>query len=227
MYKILIIEDDEIIAKSIEKEISNWGFTAKRITDFQYIIPQFVEFNPQLILLDITLPFFNGYHWCTEIRKLSNVPIVFISSASDNMNIVMAMNMGGDDFIAKPFDLHVLIAKIQAILRRTYDFSTNPNLLEHNGAILNVNDNSITYKDEKDELTKNEYKILQTLLENKGKTVSRDNLMIKLWETDNYVEENTLNVNITRLRRKLESIGLENFIKTKKGLGYIINWGGR
>ena len=225
MYKILIIEDDEIIAKSIEKEISNWGFTAKRITEFQDIIPQFVEFDPQLVLLDITLPFFNGYHWCTEIRKLSKVPIVFISSASDNMNIVMAMNMGGDDFIAKPFDLHVLIAKIQAILRRTYDFSTQSNLLEHNGAILNINDNSISYKGEKLELTKNEYKILQTLLENKGKTVSRDNLMIKLWETDNYVEENTLNVNITRLRRKLESIGLENFIKTKKGLGYIVNWG--
>lgn len=223
MYRILIIEDDEIIAKSIEKEISNWGFTAKRITEFQDIIPQFVEFDPQLVLLDITLPFFNGYHWCTEIRKLSKVPIVFISSASDNMNIVMAMNMGGDDFIAKPFDLHVLIAKIQAILRRTYDFSTQSNLLEHNGAILNINDNSISYKGKKIELTKNEYKILQTLLENKGKTVSRDNLMIKLWETDNYVEENTLNVNITRLRRKLESIGLENFIKTKKGLGYIIN----
>ena len=223
MYKILIIEDDEIIAKSIEKEISNWGFTAKRITDFQNIIPQFIEFDPQLVLLDITLPFFNGYHWCTEIRKLSKVPIVFISSASDNMNIVMAMNMGRDDFIAKPFDLHVLIAKIQTILRRTYDFSNQSNLLEHNGAILNINDNSISYKDEKVELTKNEYKILQTLLENKGKTVSRDNLMIKLWETDNYVEENTLNVNITRLRRKLESIGLENFIKTKKGLGYIVN----
>ncbi|MCI6737431.1 MAG: response regulator transcription factor [Intestinibacter sp.] len=223
MHKILIIEDDEIIAKSIEKEISNWGFTAKRITDFQDIIPQFVEFDPQLVLLDITLPFFNGYHWCTEIRKLSKVPIVFISSASDNMNIVMAMNMGGDDFIAKPFDLHVLIAKIQAILRRTYDFSTQSNLLEHNGAILNINDNSISYKGEKAELTKNEYKILQTLLENKGKTVSRDNLMIKLWETDNYVEENTLNVNITRLRRKLEAIGLKNFITTKKGLGYIIN----
>ena len=223
MHKILIIEDDEIIAKSIEKEISNWGFTAKRITDFQDIIPQFVEFDPQLVLLDITLPFFNGYHWCTEIRKLSKVPIVFISSASDNMNIVMAMNMGGDDFIAKPFDLHVLIAKIQAILRRTYDFSTQSNLLEHNVAILNINDNSISYKGEKVELTKNEYKILQTLLENKGKTVSRDNLMIKLWETDNYVEENTLNVNITRLRRKLEAIGLKNFISTKKGLGYIIN----
>ncbi|MDO5011672.1 MAG: response regulator transcription factor [Intestinibacter bartlettii] len=222
MYKILIIEDDEIIAKSIEKEISNWGFTAKKVTNFQDVIPEFVSFDPQLILLDITLPFFNGYHWCSEIRKLSKVPIVFISSASDNMNIVMAMNMGGDDFISKPFDLHVLVAKIQAILRRTYDFSTQTNLLEHNGAVLNINDNSISHKGEKVELTKNEYKILQTLLENKGKTVSRDNLMIKLWETDNYVEENTLNVNVTRLRRKLESIGLTNFIKTKKGLGYII-----
>lgn len=222
MYKILIIEDDEIIAKSIEKEISNWGFIAKKVTNFQDIIPEFVEFNPQLILLDITLPFYNGYHWCSEIRKLSKVPIVFISSASDNMNIVMAMNMGGDDFISKPFDLHVLVAKIQAILRRTYDFSSQTNLLEHNGAILNINDNSISYNDEKVELTKNEYKILQTLLENKGKTVNRDNLMIKLWETDNYVEENTLNVNVTRLRKKLESIGLTNFIKTKKGIGYII-----
>ena len=222
MHKILIIEDDEIIAKSIEKELSNWGFISKCITDFQNIIPQFVEFDPQLILLDITLPFFNGYHRCREIRKLSKVPIVFISSASDNMNIVMAMNMGGDDFISKPFDLHVLIAKIQAILRRTYDFSTSSNLLEHRGAILNINDNSISYNGEKVELTKNEYKILQTLLENKNKTVSRDNLMIKLWETDNYVEENTLNVNVTRLRKKLESIGLNNFIKTKKGLGYIV-----
>ena len=219
MHKILIIEDDEIISKSIEKELSNWGFISKCITDFQNIIHQFVEFDPQLILLDITLPFFNGYHWCSEIRKLSKVPIVFISSASDNMNIVMAMNMGGDDFISKPFDLHVLIAKIQAILRRTYDFSTSSNLLEHRGAILNINDNSISYNGEKVELTKNEYKILQTLLENKNKTVSRDNLMIKLWETDNYVEENTLNVNVTRLRKKLESIGLNNFIKTKKGLG--------
>ena len=222
MHKILIIEDDEIIAKSIEKELSNWGFISKCITDFQNIIPQFVEFDPQLILLDITLPFFNGYHWCSEIRKLSKVPIVFISSASDNMNIVMAMNMGGDVFISKPFDLHVLIAKIQAIFRRTYDFSTSSNLLEHRGAILNINDNSISYNGGKVELTKNEYKILQTLLENKNKTVSRDNLMIKLWETDNYVEENTLNVNVTRLRKKLESIGLNNFIKTKKGLGYIV-----
>lgn len=223
MHKILIIEDDKIIAKLIEKELCNWGFKIKQITDFSNIIPQFVEFDPQLVLLDITLPFFNGYHWCNQIRNISKVPIIFISSASDNMNIVMAMNMGGDDFIAKPFDLHVLIAKIQAILRRTYDFSTSSNLLEHRGAILNINDNSISYNGEEVELTKNEYKILQTLLENKNKTVSRDNLMIKLWETDNYVEENTLNVNVTRLRKKLEFIGLNNFIKTKKALDILWN----
>lgn len=223
MHKILIIEDDKIIAKLIEKKLCNWGFKIKQITDFSNIIPQFVEFDPQLVLLDITLPFFNGYHWCNQIRNISKVPIIFISSASDNMNIVMAMNMGGDDFIAKPFDLHVLIAKIQAILRRTYDFSTSSNLLEHRGAILNINDNSISYNGEEVELTKNEYKILQTLLENKNKTVSRDNLMIKLWETDNYVEENTLNVNVTRLRKKLEFIGLNNFIKTKKALDILWN----
>ena len=223
MYRVFIVEDDRKIADGMTALINSWGMEARAVKDFSDIMPEFSEFSPHMVLVDITLPFFNGYHWCREIRKVSKLPIVFISSASDNMNIVMAMNMGRDDFIAKPFDLHVLIAKIQAILRRTYDFSNQSNLLEHNGAILNINDNSISYKDEKVELTKNEYKILQTLLENKGKTVSRDNLMIKLWETDNYVEENTLNVNITRLRRKLESIGLENFIKTKKGLGYIVN----
>lgn len=222
MYKILVVEDDESIASSLQKVLTLWGYDVHVATQFKDVFSEFVSLNPQLVLLDIGLPFFNGYHWCSEIRKLSKVPIVFISSASDNMNIVMAMNMGGDDFISKPFDLHVLIAKIQAILRRTYDFSTSSNLLEHRGAILNINDNSISYNGEKVELTKNEYKILQTLLENKNKTVSRDNLMIKLWETDNYVEENTLNVNVTRLRKKLESIGLNNFIKTKKGLGYIV-----
>ena len=222
MHKILIIEDDEIIAKSIEKELSNWGFISKCITDFQNIIPQFVEFDPQLILLDITLPFFNGYHWCSEIRKLSKVPIVFISSASDNMNIVMAMNMGGDDFIAKPVEPSVMIAKIQAILRRTYNMTDKTPVLEHKGAILNLNDTTLLYQDSKIELTKNEFRILQTLLENKGKVVSRDTLMTKLWQIDCYVEENTLTVNVTRLRRKLESAGLTDFIKTKIGYGYII-----
>lgn len=177
---------------------------------------------PQLVLLDISLPFFNGYHWCNEIRKLSKVPIVFISSASDNMNIVMAMNMGGDDFIAKPFDLVVLTAKVQALLRRTYDFSGQTNLIGHRDAILNLSDSTLLYNGVKIELTKNENKILQTLLENKGKTVSRDTLMTRLWETDSFVDENTLTVNITRLRRKLENAGLHSFIITKKGIGYLV-----
>lgn len=220
MHKILIIEDDEIIAKSIEKELSNWGFISKCITDFQNIIPQFVEFDPQLILLDITLPFFNGYHWCSEIRKLSKVPIVFISSASDNMNIVMAMNMGADDFVTKPFDLEVLTVKIQALIRRSYDFSVGNSVISHRDAMLNLTDATVVYKDKKLELTKNELKILQMLMENKEKIVSRDDLMAKIWESDDYIDENTLSVNVNRLRKKLLGIGLDDFIITKKGLGY-------
>ena len=222
MKKILIIEDDEIIAKSIEKELSNWGFISKCITDFQNIIPQFVEFDPQLILLDITLPFFNGYHWCSEIRKLSKVPIVFISSASDNMNIVMAMNMGGDDFIAKPFDLSVLTAKINAVLRRAYSFSGNSDLISHGSVILDISSAVVTNGDKKAELTKNELRILRTLMENAGRIISRDTLMQRLWETDCFVDENTLTVNVSRLRKKLENIGLENYIATKVGMGYMI-----
>jgi len=172
--------------------------------------------------MDITLPFFNGYHWCTEIRKVSKVPIIFISSASDNMNIVMAVNMGGDDFIPKPFDLEVLTAKVQAMLRRTYDFTAPSKLLEHGGAVLNISDGTLTFNEEKTELTKNEYKILQQLLENKGKIVTRNSIMTCLWESDSFVDENTLTVNINRLRRKLENLGLRDFIVTKKGLGYII-----
>ena len=178
--------------------------------------------DPQLVLLDLMLPYFNGYHWCSEIRKVSRVPIVFLSSASDNMNIVMAMNMGGDDFIAKPFDLNVLTAKLQAILRRTYDFGSTEQVLECRGAVLNTSNASLTYQGEKLELTKNEYRILQTLYENMGKVVSRDTLMQRLWETDCFVDENTLTVNVTRLRRKLDGIGLQNFIVTRKGMGYLL-----
>ena len=166
--------------------------------------------------------FYNGYYWCTEIRKVSKVPILFISSASDNMNIVMAMNMGGDDFIAKPFDLNVLMAKIQATLRRTYDFGGQVSILQHRGAILNISDATLTYEGQRIELTKNDYRLLRTLMENKGKVVSRDMLMQKLWEMDSFVDENALTVNIARLRKKLENAGLTDFIGTKKGLGYII-----
>ena len=207
---------------AMKKQIELWGYQVKCAENFQNIISEFTEFDPQLVLLDIMLPFYNGYHWCSEIRKISKVPIMFISSASDNMNIVMAMNMGGDDFIAKPFDLNVLTAKIQAILRRTYDFSGNISVLEHKGAILNLNDMTLTFNNNKLELTKNEFRILQMLMENKGKTVSRNSLMVRLWESDIYVEENTLSVNINRLRKKLDSIGLNDFIRTKSGSGYII-----
>lgn len=222
MYKILIIEDDSVIARITKEHLNSWGYEVECITDFENVLTRFVSFDPQLVLLDISLPFFNGFHWCREIRKVSKVPIVFISSASDNMNIVMAMNMGGDDFITKPFDLNVLTSKVQALLRRTYDFTGQTHLIEHRGAILNTSDSTLTFNGEKIELTKNDYKILHILLENKGKTVSRDTLMTKLWETDSFVDDNTLTVNMTRLRKKLEDIGLREFIKTKKGIGYLV-----
>jgi len=222
MYRILIIEDDLVIAKSIKKHIKSWGYEVECVTDFKNVISDFISYDPQLVLLDISLPFFNGFHWCSEIRKLSKVPIIFISSASDNMNIVMAMNMGGDDFITKPFDLNVLTAKVKALLRRTYDFVGQTNLLEHRGVIVNISDATLLYNNEKIKLTKNENKILQVLIENKGKSVSREDIMIKLWETDSYVDDNTLTVNVTRLRKKLQDIGLSNFIITKKGIGYMV-----
>lgn len=222
MYKIMIVEDDAELANQMAKQIEAWGNQVNCVRDFRNVIGAFTEYDPHMVLMDISLPFFNGYHWCSEIRKISNVPIVFVSSASDNMNIVMAMNMGGDDFISKPIDLEVMTAKIQAVLRRSYDMAGKIPILEHRGAVLNLNDASLTYNGERIELTKNEFRILQTLLENKGKAVSRDTLMIKLWQVDSYVEENTLTVNVTRLRRKLAGAGLSDFIATKVGLGYIV-----
>ena len=216
MHRIFIVEDDAAIAAALQKHLTTWGFDVRCAEDFRNVLAECTAFDPQLVLLDITLPFYNGYHWCQELRRVSNVPVVFISSASDNMNIVMAMNMGGDDFIAKPFDLNVLLAKIQAILRRTYDFAAPAPTLEHRGAVLNTADASLTYQGQRIELTKNDYRILQTLLERKGSVVSRETLMEKLWETDSFVDENTLTVNIARLRRKLEAAGLPDYITTKK-----------
>lgn len=222
MHKILIVEDDEIIAKTIQKQLNSWNFQSKCVEDFTNILGEFIEFDPQLVLLDISLPFLNGFHWCTEIRKVSKVPILFLSSMSDNMNIIMAMNMGADDFIPKPFDMTVLIAKVQAMLRRTYEFTGQTNLLEHKGVILNTNDTTVTYQNQKLELSKNDYKILQFLMEQKGNVVSREDIMTRLWESDSYVDDNTLTVNVTRLRKKLESIGITDFIITKKGIGYLV-----
>ena len=222
MYRILIIEDDEGIASAIAAQMKIWELDARCISDFRNIMSEFSEYDPHLILLDISLPFFNGYYWCSEIRKVSKVPIIFISSASDNMNIVMAMNMGADDFIAKPFDQSVLMAKVQAMLRRTYDFGAAVPIIEHRGAMLSTGDSTLTYGDEVIDLTKNEYRILLALMENKGKVVSREKLMERLWETDSFVDDNTLTVNVNRLRKKLDAAGLHDFITTKFGVGYII-----
>jgi len=219
-YKILIVEDDPTIARVMKEHLEGWGFAVCLAGDFTRVAEQAAELEPHLILLDIRLPYYNGFHWCAEIRKTSKVPIVFISSADDNMNVVMAINTGGDDFIAKPFDLNVLTAKVQALLRRAYDFAEHPDSLERGGAALCPGDSSLEYKGEKLELTKNENRILQALMEQAGRAVSRETLMQRLWESDSFIDDNTLTVNINRLRKKLEGLGLGDFIKTKKGQGY-------
>lgn len=226
MYRILIVEDDAGIAEAIKEQTQMWNLQARCVQNFRNVLSEFAAYEPHLVLLDITLPFYNGYYWCGEIRKISKIPIIFISSASDNMNIVMAMNMGADDFIAKPFDQNVLIAKLQAMLRRTYDFAAAVPVLEHRGAFLNTGDSTLTYQDEKISLTKNEYRILLALMENKGKIVSRERLVERLWETDSFIDDNTLTVNVNRLRKKLDAAGLQDFIATKFGVGYMIAEGG-
>lgn len=222
MYRIFIVEDDEIIANLLKKNLCSWGYDVSCAQDFSNIIQEFARLDPQLVLLDLKLPFYNGFHWCEEIRRISQVPIIFISSAADNMNMVMAMSRGADDFIAKPFDMDVLTAKIQAILRRTYSFGTPGNVLEYKGALLNPPRCTLTWNGHDIALTKNELRILEILLEHAGQTVSRDALMTRLWESDSFVDDNTLTVNITRLRRKLEGEDLKDFIITKKGLGYMV-----
>lgn len=221
-YQIMLVEDDEIIAETVKRRLTAWDYEVSCAKDFKDVLYLFKQIKPQLVLMDISLPFYNGYHWCNEIRKISKVPIVFISSASDNMNIVMAMSMGGDDFIAKPFDLDVLMAKIQAVLRRTYDFNGDTNFLEYKGILFYPEEGCVKYHGEKKELTKNELRILHVLLESKGHIVSRERLMEKLWETDSFVDDNTLTVNVARLRKRLEEIGAEDYIKTKKGIGYYL-----
>ncbi|MGD9474776.1 MAG: response regulator transcription factor [Eubacteriaceae bacterium] len=222
MYKILIVEDDPLIGQIVADHLKKWGYETRLAEDYNQILNEFLDYSPQLVLLDIVLPLYNGYHWCTEIRKISKVPIVFISSSSDNMNIVMAMNMGGDDFITKPFDLSVLLAKVQAIIRRTYAFQENRELIEHAGVILNLSETLLLINDQKIELTKNEFRIMKILMENLGKTISRDEIMTYLWDDNAFVDDNTLTVNMTRLRKKLSEAGIEKFILTRKGIGYLV-----
>ena len=222
MYRILIIEDDDIIAKNIATHFKRWNYETMQIIDFKNIMEEFLKFDPQLVLLDIGLPFYNGFYWCQEIRKISKVPILFLSSMNDNMNIVMAMNMGGDEFIEKPFDLNVLTAKVQALLRRSYSFQGNGNVLEYEGMILNLNDASFSYKEKNVSLTKNEFRILQMLMENAEKIIARDDIIARLWESDEFIDDNTLMVNVARLRKKIENAGMDNWIRTKKGIGYYL-----
>ncbi len=223
MYRLLIIEDDGGIAEQVAGAAEKWGLEPHVIRDFRGVIRELSEVDPQIVLLDISLPFYDGYFWCREIRKVSKVPIIFISSAADNMNIIMAMNMGADDFIAKPFDLTVLLAKIQALLRRTYDFAPSNRIFEHRGAVLNTGDRSLSFDGAQIPLTQNEYRIILCLFENRGRVVSREKLMQELWNTDSYVDENTLTVNVNRLRKKLDGAGLEGFILTKFGEGYYLD----
>lgn len=221
-YKILIIEDDRIIAESIKKHLEKWDYKIYCVTDFKEVIREVIGFKPELILLDITLPFYNGFYWCNEIRKFTKIPIIFISSADDKMNIVTAMDMGGDDFISKPFDLAVLTAKINALLRRSYSFKANVNVIEHKGVILNLSNMEVSNLDKSIELTKNEFKIMQLLMENAGEMVSRDTIMMHLWDSESFIDDNTLTVNLTRIRRKLSQIGVNDYIITKKGMGYLV-----
>lgn len=222
MYRILVVEDDKVISEQIGKFLGKWGYEVETVKDFADVMGQFVSCEPQLVLMDIGLPFYNGYYWCGEIRKVSQVPIIFISSASDNMNVVMAVNMGGDDFVVKPFDLEILQAKIQALLRRAYAFTAPGTVLEYRGVLLNMTDMSISCFQKRIELTKNEFRILQTLFEASGGVVSRDMLMKRLWDDECFVDDNTLTVNINRLRKRLGEVGLAELIQTKKGVGYLL-----
>ena len=222
MYRIFIVEDDMTIAGALSDHLGKWGYEAEYARNFENIVERFVEFDPQLVILDIMLPLFNGFHWCQEIRKVSKVPIIFLSSASDNMNIVMAMNMGGDDFIEKPFDLNVVTAKVQAIMRRAYAFQGAVEVIECQGIVLKLSDATVNVKGQEKELTKNEFRILRLLMEKAGHIVPRDEIIGNLWESDEFIDDNTLTVNITRLRKKLESLGASDVIRTKKGIGYMV-----
>ena len=221
-YSLLVVEDDAVIAGEMKLHLEKWGYEVHCAEDFGNVLAEFVLLSPQLVLMDIGLPFYNGYYWCAQIRQVSQVPIIFVSSAGDNMNIVMAVNMGGDDFVVKPFDPEVLSAKVQAMLRRTYAFRGQTNVMECRGLLLDLTDASLLAEGKKLELTKNEFRILQLLFENAGKTVSREAIMKRLWDNDCFVDDNTLTVNMTRLRGKLEAIGVRNVIQTKRGLGYVL-----
>ena len=222
MYRIFVVEDDPVIAGAVCRHLESWGYTVACARRLDQVMGEFAAFDPHLVILDISLPFFNGYHWCTQMRKVSRLPILFLTSAADSANIVMAMQMGGDYLLAKPFALTVLAAKVQAMLRRAYDFGPANRLLECGGAVLDVDSGTVSAGTLRVELSKNELRILQMLLEHRGQVVPREALMTRLWESDSFVDENTLTVNVTRLRRKLAEAGVCDLIHTRKGVGYLV-----
>ena len=220
--KIFIVEDDEVIAKSIKKFLQNWSYDVYFPEDFSNVYDSFIKVNPDLILLDVSLPFFNGYYWCEQIRKTSNVPIIFISSADENLNKIMAMNMGADDYITKPFDLELLLAKIKAILRRTFEYTESLDNISYKDVIIDRDRMILKFDNEEISLSKNEYLILEMMFEYPEKVFRREEFMDKIWQTNEFIDDNTLTVNVMRLRNKLDQIGLKDFIKTKKKVGYYI-----
>ncbi|MDW8751091.1 response regulator transcription factor [Streptococcus suis] len=224
MQRILLVEDDRIISQLVAKNLTNWGYQVQEVQDFQTVLNQISDFQPHLILLDIGLPFFNGYYWCQEIRKTSRVPIMFLSSHDQPMDIVMAINMGADDYVTKPFEMTVLLAKIQGLLRRTYDFVGEQSVLWFEEISLDLKTMQVSYGQAVEELTRNEFQILRVLFEHGKEVVSREELMRELWNSDIFVDDNTLSVNIARLRKKLAELGLPDLIMTKKGVGYGLVW---
>lgn len=218
----MIVEDDMKISEIISENIRKWGYESEIVLDFNNVLNEFIDYKPDLVLLDINLPAFDGFYWCNKIREISKVPIIFISSRNTNMDVIMSINMGGDDYITKPLSIEILMAKINALLRRTYSYiNTDTNVIEYNGVVLNLNESTVSFNEKRLELTKNEFKILSILMKNSQSVVSRDKLMRELWKDESFIDDNTLTVNINRLRKKLTDIGLDGFIKTKKGQGYI------
>lgn len=222
MKEILLVEDDLDLSKVLSSSLNKWGFKVNLIENFDSILKEFTEKEPQLVIMDVNLPYYDGFYWCKKIREVSKVPILFLSSRDSNMDLIMGINNGGDDYITKPFSIEVLITKINALLRRTYDYAGSESIIYYNGAVLDIEKCTFKYGDNTIELTKNEIKILSVLIKNREKVVSRDKLMMSLWNDDEFVSDNTLTVNITRLRNKIKEIGLDDFIKTKKGIGYMV-----
>lgn len=219
-YKLFLVEDDEAICQSLVRQLEGWGYEVCPVQQFDRVLEEFEQLHPDLVLMDVSLPFFNGYHWCSQIRQQSRLPILFLSSAGDDMNLVMAINMGADDFVAKPFRIEVLVAKIQALLRRAYSFGAEPQTLRAGSLVLDLSDAAVLVNGVRQNLSKNEYGILRILMERKGRTVSREEIIQRLWQSESFIDDNTLSVNIARLRKTLQSLGAGDCITTRKGMGY-------